>query len=190
MYRENLKQENIAHLQTLADRETLLAILPKHGIVAELGVNRGDFSEKILQICQPEKLHLVDVWATERYHQGLRTEVEQRFEKERAEGRVELNLGLSTDVVEQFRDEYFDWIYIDTDHTYDTTKAELEKYRSKIKPDGIIAGHDFCVGHWNSMARYGVQEAVYEFCNKYNWELVYLTMELTDHPSFAVRKRR
>ncbi|MCU0386267.1 MAG: hypothetical protein MUE38_09580, partial [Flavihumibacter sp.] len=58
----------------------------------------------------------------------------------------------------------------------------------KLKPGGIIAGHDFIKGNWLSGYRYGVMEAVYEFCVTHNWELIFLTTETNDHPSFAIRR--
>src|SRR5690242_21742886 len=104
--------------------------------------------------------------------------VENKFENEIRDKVVEINLGLSTDVGETFKDHYFDWVYIDTSHSYAVTKAELELYSKKVKlGNGIIAGHDFAIGNWVRGIRYGVIEAVYEFCVKNNWELIYLTME-------------
>lgn len=38
------------------------------------------------------------------------------------------------------------------------------------------------------MVRYGVIEAVYEFCAKYDWELLYITAENEGNPSFAIRR--
>ena len=35
------------------------------------------------------------------------------------------HVGLSTELVHEFQDEYFDWIYIDTDHSFNVTKQEL-----------------------------------------------------------------
>ena len=183
-----LDKRHIANLKVLLDREELLELMPKNGVVAELGVNKGEFSEKILSICQPQKLHLVDIWGSERYNQDIRKSVEKKFEKEISAGKVEINLGLSSDVVEKFSDNYFDWIYVDTDHTYQTTKAELEKYQSKIKPGGIIAGHDYILGNFEGMMKYGVKEAVYEFCKNHDWEIIHLTMENNIPPSFAIRR--
>lgn len=56
-----------------------------------------------------------------------------------------------------------------------------------MKKGGIIAGHDFIVGEIDVPWKYGVIEAVYEFCKKYNWEIIYLTMERGISPSFAIR---
>lgn len=186
--RFSLSAKHIQNLQPLVDRFALLKQLPKNAIVTEIGVDKGDFSEAILAYTKPQKLHLVDLWGTERYHQGKRVAVEKKFVAEISEGRVQLNLGLSTEVVHTFTDAYFDWIYIDTDHSYKNTLSELKLYSAKVKPGGIIAGHDFVIGNWKGLVKYGVIDAVYEFCVTENWELIYLTMEHPEHPSFAIRK--
>ncbi len=184
----DLEEKHVKNTRYIADRFKLLELLPKNAVVAELGVDQGEFSEKIIEICEPAKFHLIDVWASEVYHQGKRKLVEDKFSNAISSGKMELNLGYSTDVVSQFQDAYFDWIYLDTDHTYAVTMAELEAYRSKVKPGGVIAGHDYIVGNWQRMVRYGVVEAVHEFCIKHDWELIYVTAELQNFPSFAIRK--
>lgn len=151
-------------------------------------MDKGDFSQQILINNLPDKLHLIDVWNSERYNQKKREEVELKFENEILLQKVVINLGYSTSVVDVFEDSYFDWIYIDTNHSYETTKEELKLYSPKIKKGGIIAGHDYVVGYWNGLVKFGVIEAVNEFCICNEWELVYLTMENRDHRSFAIRK--
>ena len=179
---------HIDNAKLITTREELLRILPKNGIVAELGVDEGDFSQSILSINMPKKLHLIDLWGSKRYNQNKRKSVEKRFSKNIESTKVEINLGLSTEVAGNFKENYFDWIYIDTAHSYKITIEELESYRKKIKKGGIIAGHDYILGNWNGLVRYGVIEAVYEFCVKYNWEIIYLTCELNNMPSFAIRE--
>jgi predicted O-methyltransferase YrrM len=183
-----LTARHLRRLQVLPTRIEMLEYLPKGGIVAEIGVDKGDFSAEILRVAKPSKLHLVDVWSSKRYHEGLQKVVEAKFASEIASGTVEINKGLSTEAVTQFPDDYFDWIYIDTDHMYATTRDELALYAPKVKPGGIIAGHDFIIGNWASLVRYGVQEAVYEFCCRNDWELRYMTMENAGFPSFAIQR--
>ena len=183
-----MKPENIAQAKLLVDREELLKQLGTGGVIAELGVDEGAFSEAIWTICQPGKLHLVDPWGSKRYNQDKRELVEKKFKTQLSAGQVELNIGMSTELAGEFSDDYFDWIYIDTDHSYRTTIAELESWHSKVKANGVIAGHDYIIGNWDGRKRYGVIEAVYEFCTKYHWEIIYLTMELDPHPSFAIRR--
>lgn len=183
-----ISAEHINNTKLITTREKLLEILPKNGVVAELGVDEGGFSNLILSINKPKKLHLIDFWGSRRYSQNKRRKVEDRFRKEIENKTVEINLGLSTEVVTSFKDDYFDWIYIDTSHSYEVTIKELALYSKKVKEGGVIAGHDYILGNWNGLVRYGVIEAVYEFCTKNNWEIIYLTAELNNNPSFAIRQ--
>lgn len=185
-----LQEKNVAKdARLLHNRTKLLQKMQKKAICAEIGVNKGDFSEDILRITNPAKLHLIDAWGdSDRYHNGLMHLVSQKFDTQIQTKQVEINVGLSTSVLYQFPDNYFDWVYLDTAHTYAITSKELEILKGKIKYDGIIAGHDYCMGNWVGALRYGVVEAVHELCVRDNWELLYLTCE-TDHGrSFAIRR--
>ncbi|MDO6558197.1 class I SAM-dependent methyltransferase [Paraglaciecola chathamensis] len=183
-----LKPDNIANCQLILNRENLLEYLPSNACVAEIGVDRGEFSRKIFDSCRPQKLHLIDAWHTERYNDGLLEKVETSFSREIQTKQVEINRGLSIEVVDSFQDDYFDWIYIDTSHDYITTKTELEAFSKKMKTNGIIAGHDYSMGNWVEMFKYGVIEAVHEFCVNYNWEMIFITADFTENQSFAIRK--
>lgn len=43
----------------------------------------------------------------------------------------------------KFPDKYFDFVFIDSGHTYELTKAEIRLWSRKVKDGGILAGHDF-----------------------------------------------
>jgi predicted O-methyltransferase YrrM len=182
-----LEQRHIGNLKIVPDRAAFLHELPKGGTVAEMGVASGDLSAMILRTNAPDTLHLVDFWGSDRYAPG-RAKVEDRFSEEIKSGKVVIDLGLSTDVLPRFPDGSFDWIYIDTDHGYTVTAAELEIARTKVKTGGIISGHDYITGNWDGGVRYGVVEAVHEFCVKHDWELILLTHETDRHLSYAIRK--
>jgi hypothetical protein len=185
----NLEERNIKNLKILLGRREFLMSMPMNAVCAEIGVDRGQFSEQILKITNPEKLHLIDPWGdSSRYNDGLKLEVQDKFASEIEAKKVEVNIGFSTEVLRKFPDNYFDWVYIDTDHTYKTTSEELRILKSKMKDNGIIGGHDYIVGNWASSFRYGVIEAVHEFCVRENWELIYLTTETNQCRNFAIRK--
>lgn len=183
-----LTERHMRNCQTVLDRRTLLDRLPHWGTVAELGVDRGEFSALILERSEPRTLHLVDLWNTDRYHDGLYERTRQRFAEPMARGQVRIHRKDSLAAAEDFADDHFDWIYIDTDHSYATTSRELRRYARKIKTGGLIAGHDYTMGNWVSSYRYGVIEAVHEFCIEQDWELAFLTVDQTESPSFAIRR--
>lgn len=184
----SLTERHVRNCSALLNRAAMLSKLEKGGVLAELGVNQGEFSQQILEIAQPGKLHLVDTWASERYHDGLFNSVTEKFRRQIDQGQIEIHRKLSTEAAADFADGTFDCVYIDTNHTYETTREELEKYAPKLKPGGILSGHDYVQGNWARSYRYGVIEAVHEFCVAKDWELVYITLDVTESPSFAIRK--
>jgi hypothetical protein len=184
-----LQQKHIQNLKVLLNRESLLNVMPKNAICAEIGVNKGDFSEMILKQTSPQKLHLIDAWGDpSRYHEGLKGLVREKFKNEIEQKLVEINIGFSTMILKEFPDHYFDWVYLDTDHTYNVTAEELLILKDKIKPEGIIAGHDYIIGNWVGVCRYGVIEAVHEICVKSDFELLFTTANFNESPSFAIKK--
>ena len=189
-YQVKLQQKNIKDLKVVLNRENLLKLLPKNGIITELGVDKGDFSAKIISFTQPKKLYLIDTWDSERYHNNKINYVTKRFQKEIDAGIVTTIRGTSKNELKKFENEYFDWVYIDTSHSYKQTVKELELCRMKVKDGGIIAGHDYCRGNINIALAYGVVQAVNQFCVKNNWEFIYLTHETERNLSFAIKKIR
>lgn len=145
----DFQEAHIKKLKAVVNREELIRLMPKNGVVAEIGVFKGDFSEKILSESKPRRLHLIDAWSDARSPVSLMHAIEKRFGEQIISGVVEINRGWSTEVVNQFEDRYFDWIYLESDHSYGATILELGKFRNKIKKGGIVAGHDFVQGHLN-----------------------------------------
>ena len=43
-------------------RDYILSKMPRHGMVAEIGVDQARFSRRILKINQPSRLYLIDPW--------------------------------------------------------------------------------------------------------------------------------
>lgn len=126
----------------------MLKLFPQNTVVAELGVDREGFSEQILKICNPRKLYLVDVWASERYSDEKASNVLALFEDEIKKQKIFVKRMLSTEAASTFKDDYFDQIYIDTDHSYQTTLEELYLYALKVKAGGYMAGHDYVICNW------------------------------------------
>lgn len=175
--------------RVLPDRRDLLRHLPKGGIAAEIGAAFGDFSKEIFALNQPAQLHLIDAWETQRYRKGLDQIKDDLADKIAAEALV-IHQGYSTERLAECADDFFDWVYIDTNHTYETTYQELVLSAQKTKPQGLIAGHDFCTGNIVKPVLYGVVQAVNEFCVKHGWQYRYITLESHGHFSFCLSRIR
>ena len=173
--------------RVLPSRLHLLDTWKQNAIIAEIGVASGAFSEQIFARCQPAKLHLIDLWEGERYERGL-VHVRQRLSSEIKGGRVVINQGYSTKKLAEYPDQFFDVIYVDTDHSYKLTLAELRLSKQKIKSGGTIAGHDFCVGNVVAPYVYGVIQAACEFARSEGWTFTYVTLEPHGFWSFAMQE--
>lgn len=156
-------------------RNYLLDAMPKQGICAEIGAWKGDFSKRILKKTNPSKLYLVDPWQyVEDYENAwyggsigsqegmdvIYNSVCKRFAGEIAAGQLETVRKGSAEGMESFNDAYFDWVYIDGNHTYEFVKKDLEISWQKTKTGGFVTGDDYGLkGWWDD----GVTVAVDEF---------------------------
>jgi len=177
-----LKRKHVKNCKVIEDRAKLLKFLPKNSICAELGILHCNYSEKILTITKPKKLHLID--CNNRYIK----EAERKFRDIISDGRVELHLGNSYDILRTFPDKYFDWVYIDANHLYSFVKKDLEIAHLKIKNKGLIFCHDYTFYDHILNLYYGVIPAVNEFCNKYNYEIIYFVIDFEGFNSVVLRK--
>lgn len=57
--------------------------------------------------------------------------------------KIELFEMSSLDASTMFPDGYFDFVFIDSSHTYEQTKAEIILWQRKLKDNRILAGHDY-----------------------------------------------
>lgn len=166
--------------------------LPMFGNVAEIGVANGNFSKCILHISKPLNLHLIDSWEEQAFDylddinnvcQSLQDSRYQSVKKKFIKfPQVKIHKGYSLKMAKVFPDHYFDWIYLDANHTYEQVKADLAAWYQKIKPEGIITGNDYTL-----KPNIGVIRAVDEFMKKHNLEMFLLDND--PWHSFALRKR-
>ena len=56
---------------------------------------------------------------------------------------VEIKKGPSVEIAKEIPISSVDFVFIDANHDYDFVKEDINNWYPKIKPDGIIAGHDF-----------------------------------------------
>ena len=169
-------------------REDFLTKIPKGGVGAELGVFKGEFSVHLLEVCRPGKLYLIDVW-WERYGEyypdwGAYTDfgklkTSDAYEMTRAISdkhkkgtTVELCVGDDLTILSNMPDECLDWVYIDSAHGYQHTVNELTILNNKMKPCGLITGHDWRPDPQHE--HHGVFKAVNEFCAREGWKITSL----------------
>ena len=157
--------------EVLPNRYALLDKVKPGGVMAEIGVDRGDFSVEILKRCKPEKLHLFDIDISRL------TNPEIRAELGRPGGRLKTHVGDSSTNLNKVPDAYFDMIYIDGDHDYEGVLKDIKAAVAKVKPDGVLIFNDYTVWSATSMYHCGVARAVHEFCLENPWKFRYLALQ-------------
>jgi hypothetical protein len=186
----SLSEKHLGFTKVLPDRLSLLDLLPKNGTAAEVGVANGRFSKAILEHNHPQTLYLIDAWhmgSSSAYGDAGLVLVKRQLIKEIEAGVVKICRGMSWDMLEQLPNASLDWVYIDASHDYDSVKKDLNVAITKVKKNGLICGHDYV--RWGRFGkRFGVLEAVNEFCLLYNYAIKYLTLESDYNWSYALQK--
>jgi hypothetical protein len=165
-------------------RVPLAEVLPKHGIGAEIGVFTGLFSTILLRVAQPKKMYFIDPWwkysgshfgdwGPYTDHGKLSTTLAHqvasvRIQRHAHETQVEIVVDYSSTFLPKVPDGYFDWVYLDSAHSYQKVSAELSMLRTKVKSGGIVAGDDWYDNPAHVHA--GVAEAVKEAVTRRKFE--------------------
>jgi predicted O-methyltransferase YrrM len=117
---------------------------------AEIGVMKGNYSAHILREWRGRELISVDPWLERPENAEHARTVLGAFGD-----RSRIVQATSTEAAAEVPDRDLDFAYIDALHDYDSVKADLEAWFPKVRPGGILAGHDYPMP--------GVRAAVDEF---------------------------
>ncbi len=174
-------------------RELANDVLPKKSVGIELGVFEGVFANMILEVVKPTEFHLVDVWrplhADDVSLDELETAKERvygRFKSEIASGRVIVHEMMTAQAASEFGTQYFDWVYVDASHDYQSVKQDLTLYWPLLKYDGVMLGDNF-QPYAPKARNLGVIPAVMDFLKAMsNAKFLGTTGEL--YPKFVMRK--
>jgi glycosyltransferase involved in cell wall biosynthesis len=196
-----LRREHVDGARLFADRHDLVRglRLPTGGVIAELGVALGDFSEFLMQTLSPRRFVAVDIWTMHEWpeHWGQRSEVlfqgntHRGFYEERFRSRgdqVVIESGLSYDAIERYPDACFDMIYIDAGHDYDSVRKDALVSARKVKRDGTLIFNDYILYDHMTNSPYGVVHAVNEMVVEENWKVVGFALNNSMFCDIALRR--
>jgi len=137
---------------------------------AEIGVDRGTFSEYMFSAIPDLHLLCVDPWF-------WKQRGEERY-KTTSDKLAQYNTTIirkpSTEASFDVEDESLDFCYIDGNHTFDYIMADLIMWAKKVKIGGLVAAHDFY-----AFRGAGVVPAVEAYTRQHGIEQWFLTDEKT-----------
>jgi len=147
---------------------------------AEVGVERGRTSRRLL--LRYPKLHmvLVDLWeqgdgggTTSKSKKQLMACHQEALDNMRGfePSRWSVLQGVSWEMANQIKDGSLDLVFIDASHTYEDVTRDLRAWYNKVRSGGVVSGHDY-LGRWEPVPGL-VKKAVDEFAVEYGYQVEY-----------------
>ncbi len=173
------------------------------GAGAEVGVKEGKYSERILFHWQGKLLYSIDPWrefSKEIYRDGANVPAEEqeaflaetRYRLARFGDRSKILRMTSEEASHEIPDGSLDFAYLDAQHHYEAVKEDIGFWLPKIKPGGLLGGHDYLDLHDKDpvtgfLTVFGVKRAVDEFVSK-NPGIDFFATTKDKLPSWFLRK--
>jgi hypothetical protein len=145
----------IDDLKLINDRRDIPTLLNKMQAetICEIGVKEGHHFNSLISASYLKRAVAIDIWA----ETGVRSQNDDSYEQIRLDGlyntmkaleardkRVQVIKDFSPGVAAQFANESFDLVYIDADHTEEAVYIDLCAWWDKVRPGGVLSGHDYC----------------------------------------------
>lgn len=152
---ESRQQHIYKPIPTYKHRNELGLVLDREGlkIGAELGVQEGSYTQKLLQNWRGmSKYVLVDVWPSQEHYEDIANvpndKQEEYFRTTQTNikpwsDKIEICRNLTTVCVNFFPHGYFDFVYVDARHDRLGVLDDLSCWWPKVKRHGLMCGHDY-----------------------------------------------
>lgn len=147
--------------------------------ICEVGIRTGvHFGRMIAH--KPKLAIAVDSWLDDviisrndrGFSQNELDRQHENFKKDMADKPfVKVCKGYSFDVVKEFPDEFFDFVFIDADHTFEGCLRDIVDWYPKVKKGKVLCGHDYILRRYKNKHGeivFGVVEAVNKFVKDNN----------------------
>jgi hypothetical protein len=149
-------------------------------VICEVGVRFGDNLDNMITN-NVKSAYGVDIWRNtgetgQNDNEYSQEELDEQYKnillKYKEDSRIKIIRDFSVEAAKSFEDGFFDFIYIDADHTYQGCYDDLIAWYPKLKKGGIMSGHDYIDGDYTlaigHKVRFGVIDAVSDFRREFN----------------------
>lgn len=123
---------------------------------AEIGILGGDYSEVILKANPDVEFYGIDPWNLYRDYKDYRTQNELDAYRDAAFKiyaqfpKATILEKYSLEASKDFEDNSLDFVYIDANHDLMHAVEDIVTWTHKVKPGGIVSGHDYFRSKWGS----------------------------------------
>lgn len=152
-YSLNINGKGIATLIPDMGRSDIAGLFRELGLNkgVEIGTEHGYFAEILCKANPDLKLFCVDPWKDYEnglgYYEGTTQEQFDDIYKGAVERLHPYNVTIirefSEEAGDHFPDNSLDFVYIDGNHRLEYVVADIAVWTKKVRPGGIVAGHDF-----------------------------------------------
>jgi predicted O-methyltransferase YrrM len=148
-------------------REILGTIFKDLGyrVGAEIGVFKGEFANVILRTNPEIEYYCIDAWEDyNEWRNKMNSDGLNLFMLEAQERLKSYNVHFmkmfSMAAIRKFKDESLDFVYIDANHDVPWVMDDIVEWSKKVRPGGIVAGHDYIHAIKGKVAYCYVRKAV------------------------------
>jgi hypothetical protein len=163
-----------------ADRISMLKLLPKGKVGAEIGTYKGVFARALLDHAAPAKLYLLD--------RDFSLVPGDLLAKEIEAGVVEQKVGDSSTSMAAFPPDFFDWIYVDGDHRLEGVTRDVMASHRALKPGGLMMFNDYIIFDAVSGTPFGVIHAVNGLCVDHGYKVVGFALHRDGYSDILLKK--
>ena len=112
---------------------------------AEIGVQKGLYSEVLCQAIKGLELSCVDIWEPYTGHNVTKTAQKNYVEAQKRLKPYNTKLIKlpSVEAAKQIPDGSLDFIYVDASHRFDDVMQDIIEWAKKVRVGGIVSGHDY-----------------------------------------------
>lgn len=140
------------------------------GVIAEVGVARGEFSEFLVRSLEPREFVAFDTFTMDEWphawgtptteYLGGMSHRECYLDRMRPfEDRLSVQVGPSRETLARQAPDTFDLIYIDAQHDYESVLVDARLAAAALRPDGFLVFNDYLLFDPFSGQYYGVVQS-------------------------------